>query len=358
MTTLPDASGSSRETDVLDLDALATLLGDAGAAAGDAPLSAELISGGRSNLTYRVTDGSRRWILRRPPFGEIMEGTHDVIREYRVMAGLSASKVPVPRVVLLDDGTVSAGAPCYLMDEVAGHVLRTPELVEAFPVPARRTLGEGLVDTLADLHDVDPEAVGLADLGRPKGYLERQLARWMRQYSTTKVRELDQVDEIARVLSARLPQHSEVSIVHGDYRIDNVIAAADGRVAAVLDWEMATLGDPLADLATLVMFTDEPGRRFNPITGGLTAVDGFLSKDAVVERYARRRRDIAHDLDWYLVFAQFKLAIILEQIHARHLMGNTVGDGEHGRVGPMVEELLAEAADGLALPGLRRRGAS
>ncbi|MGD9958303.1 phosphotransferase family protein [Nocardioides sp.] len=312
----------------------------------DGDLRLELIGGGRSNLTFSVTDDHHRWILRRPPLGAYHRGAHDVGREYRVMAALQDSSVPVPVMIANCEDPSVIGAPFYLMQEVAGVVLRSREMVAELTPETALALSESLVDTLADLHEVDVEAVGLSRLGKPQGYLERQLARWQKQYHAVSTRHTDRVHDVVAALSAAMPVSETVSIVHGDFRIDNVIVNSSDRgvVAAVLDWEMATLGDPLADLATLVMFWDEVGRPFNPITGGLTAFPGFLSVDEVVQAYAERRsldqRDV-DSLDWYLAFSKFKLAVILEQIHVRHASGQTLGAGFEG-IDLMVDQLLGE----------------
>jgi aminoglycoside phosphotransferase (APT) family kinase protein len=261
-----------------------------------------------------------------------------------VMAALHGSPVPVPKALVscTDPGVV--GAPFYVMEEVAGQVLRTPDDVAALAPSTRRALGERLVDTLADLHEIDPVKVGLGTLGRPDGYVRRQLERWVRQYHQIKVRDLPQVEKIATALAASLPPPQGAAIVHGDYRLDNVIVGTDdtSSIVAVLDWEMATLGDPLADLGTFLMFWDEPGRVPNPITGGLTAAPGFPDRDEVVARYLSRRRLQVEGLSWYLAFARFRLAVILEQIHARHLAGRTRGAG-FDSVGLMVLALLDES---------------
>ncbi|MCW2540905.1 MAG: phosphotransferase family protein [Frankiales bacterium] len=336
----------------LDLLALQGYLDRVGIAT-SGPLSAELISGGRSNLTYTVTDGQRAWVLRRPPLGQILPGAHDVAREYRIMAALAGSSVPVPSMTALCLDPEVLGLPFYLMDRIDGVVLRSRELVSGVEEPVRRQLSHQLVDTLADLHDVDYTAVGLGDLGRPEGYLQRQLDRWVRQYQKVKIRELDHVDEIVSALQSAMPRSPRPAIVHGDYRIDNVILRRDqhtgqasATIAGVLDWELATLGDPLADLATLVMFWDEIGKPWNPITAGLTAFAGFSSAADVIERYLSRRGQQVADIDWYLVFAQFKLAIILEQMHARYVAGDTVGAG-FDDVGAMVIFLLDKASSDL-----------
>jgi len=329
----------------LDLTALTTYLRAASVPL-EGPLTARLISGGRSNLTYAVTDGASRWVLRRPPLGQVLKGAHDVAREHRVMLGLAATAVPVPATVALCRDESVLGVEFYLMDEVGGQVLRTTGLVEPLAVSTRTALGHALVDTLADLHDVDYTAAGLADLGTPDGYLQRQVDRWVRQYGAINVRELPHVDEVVAALRKGMPVAQGASVVHGDYRLDNVMVGHDDptRIVAVLDWEMATLGDPLADLAMLLMFWDEAGRPFNPITAGLMALDGFPSRDEAIEHYVTRRSLQVENLDWYAVFSQFKLAIILEQMHVRHLTGQTRGEGFEG-LGEMVVDLL-EAARG------------
>jgi aminoglycoside phosphotransferase (APT) family kinase protein len=329
----------------LDVSALQAYLREQGVPT-SGELTAELVSGGRSNLTYLVDDAASSWVLRRPPMGTIPVGAHDVAREYRVMSALAPTPVPVPRTVVLCDDVDVIGARFYLMDHIDGRVLRTNDDVAGLDLPTRARLGNTLVDTLVDLHDVDVDAVGLATLGRPAGYLERQVERWAKRYQAVRFRDLPHVDDVLGVLRRRFPVSPPASIVHGDYRLDNVITAADdqGRIAGVLDWEMATIGDPLADLGMLLMFWDEPGRPANPITAGLMAAEGFPRRDDVVQRYVSRRGLPTDDLDWYLVFCEFKLAVILEQIHARFVTGNTVGEG-FVDVGAMVGVLLDSAMD-------------
>jgi aminoglycoside phosphotransferase (APT) family kinase protein len=333
---------SPTELDGLDLGVVTAFLHGRGIPLAG-PMRAELISGGKSNLTYLLSAGNNGYVLRRPPLGTILPGAHDVAREYRVMAALAGSAVPVPAMTALCADDAVMGVPFYVMEAVPGVVLRDRDLVAQLPEGVRAKLGGTLVDTLADLHEIDPAEVGLSDLGRPDGYLRRQLDRWLRQYHAIKIRDLDHAEPVAAALQASLPATGGAGIVHGDYRLDNVIVEHGdmSRVAAVLDWEMATLGDPLADLGALVMFWDEPGQEFNPITKGLTAFSGFPTPGQVVDRYVTRRGLAVDDLDWYLVFARFRLAIILEQIHVRHLQGKTRGEG-FGSVGDMVVLLLAQ----------------
>ena len=333
----------------LDLDAVALHLREIGVEVPNG-LTAQLVGGGKSNLTYLLDTGTRRLVLRRPPLGTLQRGAHDVIRESRVQQALGGSTVPVPTIVTAEPTGDVLGVPFYVMDAVDADVVRTRDDAERIAPLVRRRLSEALVDRLADLHDIDPASVGLSDLGRPDGYLERQVARWLRQYEVIKVRELPLVEVLGRRLQQTLPASSATAIVHGDYRLDNVMVGHDrpDTVVAVLDWEMATLGDPLADLATLVMFWDDEADAFNPITGGLMALPGFLTKEEVAERYTARRGLGDVDLTWYLAFSTFKLAVILEQIHARHVAGQTVGEGFDG-LDLMVDQLLQESADHLRI---------
>lgn len=334
----------ARPFEGLDLVGLAAFLEATGVETGG-DLRSELVGGGKSNLTFRVCDDRHRWVLRRPPLGRVEPGAHDVSREFRVMDALAGSAVPVPAVVAYCDDSRYVGSPFYLMDEVEGRVLRQREEVAELRPEERTQVGRALIHTLADLHDVAPAEVGLETFGRPHGYLARQLDRWQRQYRNVSTRDLREVDALIETLRGSLPESPAATVVHGDYRIDNVIVDLSGpaRVAAVLDWEMATLGDPLADLATLVMFWDEPGATFNPITGGLTAFPGFPDKSEVIAEYAGRRQIALDDFEWYLCLAETKLAVILEQIHTRHVRGETVGEGFSG-IDRMVDELLASAA--------------
>lgn len=323
----------------VDLAALRRFIDDHDPPGTAGPLTGELISGGKSNLTYRISDGARTWILRRPPLGLVLATAHDMGRECRVLRALAGSPVPVPTVVAQDPAF-------YLMREVDGVVCRTREQVATLTPADAARLGHALVDTLATLHDVDHRAVGLDGFGRPEGYLERQVRRWLRQWDAAHVHDYPQVAALGRRLLRALPTGGAVGIVHGDYRIDNVMVSRDdpGRIVAVLDWEMSTLGDPLADLGILLCYWDEPGRPYNPVTAGLTAVPGFPTHAEVISRYAARRGLDLPDIDWYVVFADFKLTIILEQIHTRHVQGHTVGDGFDG-VGEMVWPLLERALD-------------
>jgi aminoglycoside phosphotransferase (APT) family kinase protein len=334
----------------LDLDAVAAYLHTAAPILDVVePLSARLIAGGLSNLTFELSDASgRSWVLRRPPLGHVLPTAHDMRREFRVISALHGT-IPVARPYVLCEDADVIGASFYVMELVEGTVLRSREQCAALtPDRARRTC-ENLVDVLAALHAVDPAAVGLADFGRPEGYLHRQLDRWNRQYAASQSREVRGLFELAEGLRGAVPVTQRSTILHGDYRLDNVmVGGADGeQVTAVFDWEMSTLGDPLADLALLLTYWEDPGRPAKQILaeasasgGGLTNHPGFLSSRDIVERYATATGLIVDDLDWYIAMSHYKLAVILEGIYYRHTQGLTYGEGFEragGAVAALVE---------------------
>ncbi len=312
--------------------------------ADDAPLHAELIAGGRSNLTYAIAQGSSTWVLRRPPLGHVVATAHDMGREFRVISALADSTVPVPRAFAFCDDVEVNGAPFYVMERVDGQILRTPEEMATLAPEDPRRISHDLVDVLARLHAVDFESVGLGDFGRPDGFLARNVARWGKQWQANKTRELPSLDEVARRLGVALPESGPPAIVHGDYRLDNTMLAQDdpGRIIAVLDWEMSTLGDPLTDLALLLVYWGTEAGPAIASGAGIATVPGFLSRDEIVERYAQQSGRSVEHLDFYLVFAMYKLAIILEGINARFLMGKTLGEG-FGAMGEMVAQLIDSA---------------
>ena len=305
----------------------------------DAPLEAELISGGRSNLTYRLRSGTRTWVLRRPPLGNRLPTAHDMAREYTVLRALAGGPVPVPRVHSLCTDESVIGAPFYVMDEVVGRIVRRPDDVYGDTTAC----SAALVDVLKALHGVDYADVGLASFGHPDGFMERQVRRWHAQLERGRARELPALDELGRRLASSVPTGGAAAIVHGDYRIDNVVLDPDdaGRVLAVLDWEMATLGDPLADVGMLLMYWRGPGEAVASEVHAITAQPGFFSREEVAERYGVSLRDVR----FYVAFAHFKLAVIVEGIHARALAGNTVGEGFEGigAIGPALAAAGLEA---------------
>ncbi|WP_407553932.1 phosphotransferase family protein [Streptomyces sp. Pv4-95] len=298
------------------------------------PLRAQLIEGGRSNLTYRVTDGTSSWVVRRPPLGHVLATAHDMRREHRVISALHETPVPVPEALLLCEDESVIGAPFYVMELVEGTPYRTADQLR--PLGAERTRGVvlSLVDTLVALHAVDPEAVGLADFGRPDGFLERQLRRWGKQLAASRNRELPGIDALHGELAAALPDSPAPTVIHGDYRLDNVLVGADDRITAVLDWEMSTLGDPLADLGLLVMYSEQEDTPDSPITTTRSA-PGHPEPAELIERYATRSGRDVSQVAWYTAFAYFKLAVILEGIHYRYTLGQTLGAG-FDRIGEVV----------------------
>jgi aminoglycoside phosphotransferase (APT) family kinase protein len=294
------------------------------------PLAVHQIAGGRSNLTYRVDDAAgASWVLRRPPLHGVLPSAHDMAREHRVIAALAGTPVPVPATFGLCQEPSVTGAPFYVMAYVDGVVPRDEATVAAsLDEPARALAADSLVDALVALHAVDPERVGLGQLGRHSGYLERQLARWQRQLSQSRTRPLPALDEVHRRLAANLPaQVGPARIVHGDFRLDNVVLSPAGQVLAVLDWELCTLGDPLADLGLLLVYWAEPGDQTLPLGAAPTVMAGFPGRAAIVEAYAARSGRDLSQLEVYVAFASWKLAVILEGVVARHATG-AYGEGD------------------------------
>jgi aminoglycoside phosphotransferase (APT) family kinase protein len=313
------------------------------------PLSYRRISGGRSNLTFEVTDGSgRRWALRRPPLGKRLGSAHDMAREHKVITALAGTDVPVAPVVgLCEDESVN-GAPFYVMEWVEGPVLREVGDAGRFSEEERKRIGERVVDTLVAIHAVDPDAVGLGDLGRKQDYVARQLKRWQGQWEKSRTREQPLVGEVHERLAGRIPEQGPATIVHGDYRLDNMILTGSGEVAAVVDWELCTLGDPLADMGLLLVYWSEPGDELMPLFTPATVAPGFIDRDRVRERYAERSGRDLSEIDFYVALGYWKLAIILEGVFARFSAGQYGRDQPDERSGEAtaVIDRLAEAAAG------------
>jgi aminoglycoside phosphotransferase (APT) family kinase protein len=300
---------------------------------GDCELLFELIAGGKSNVTYLVRGGDRSWVLRRPPLGHVLPTAHDMAREYRVLTALKGTGVPVPPTIALCTDTAVNEMPFYVMDYTPGIVLIN-ELPAGYATTTddRRRMCEAMIDTLVRLHDVDYRAVGLEDFGRPDGYLERQVRRWSQQWERSKTSELSEIDELIRRLQRALPQSPRPTIVHGDYRLGNMALDPNdpGRIVAVFDWEMSTLGDPLADLGYCLIYWVDPDDDFSTSSVGtasaFAALDGFLRRRELIEEYAARSGRDVSAIDFYQVLALYKLAIISEGIYARFMMGQTLGD--------------------------------
>jgi aminoglycoside phosphotransferase (APT) family kinase protein len=306
---------------------------------------AELISGGKSNLTFTLNSAAGELILRRPPTGELLPSAHDMGREARVQQALADTDVPVARIVLHDSGGL-IGVPCYVMEKVPGHVIRG-ELPGRFATrPAERErMAFAFVDTLAALHAVDPNRVGLADYGRPTGFMERQVRRWTGQWEQSKTHDVAEIAELGRRLASRTPTQQRDTIVHGDYRTDNVVydAADPGRINAVLDWELSTLGDPLTDVAFLLLFWRIAGESALSLVPGISHLPGFPDRAVLLERYAAASGADLAEMGYYLAFAHFKFAVIVQGVAARSAAGAMAGQ----EFGDLDDEILALAQAGL-----------
>ncbi|WP_068691731.1 phosphotransferase family protein [Thermobifida halotolerans] len=321
----------------MDLERLTPYLESAVGLAG--PLRASLIAGGRSNLTYRLTDGRADWVLRRPPVGHVLPTAHDMAREYRVIDALHGTGVPVPAPVVLCRDRDVLGADFYVMERVEGPVLRGAEDTAGLAPEEAERCALSLVETLVALHATDPAV--LEGFGRPEGFTARQVSRWARQWSLSATRELPEVAELVGRLERAVPPAQRVSVVHGDYRLDNVIFAPDGGgIAAVIDWELSTLGDPLTDLGLLLVYWDPVTEDVTGTRHAASANPGFPDRDALARAYADASGLDLSPLDFYVAFGYLKLAVIAEGIHSRYLAGQTVGEGFE-RAGAAVPRLVA-----------------
>lgn len=321
-----------------------------------APLIATLLAGGRSNISYQLTDASNSsWVLRRPPLGHIMPSAHDMGREFRVLSGLNSVSFPTPTTRGHCEDESVIGAKFMLMDFVDGRVIESAQSASTLTAQQASEISQELVDTLARLHAVDPIAAGLEQLGKPSGYLQRQVKRWGEQWQITKTRELPEIEALHAWLQtaiAKVPDSLPTSIVHGDYRIDNVILDRNNsKIVAVLDWEMSTLGDPISDLAISLVYWNQATdilRKKIPVAEDVTSGPGFWSRQQVLDRYVEQTGlDISH-LDECVALACFKLAVIMESIHHRNLSGQQLGAaaGEHSTMG---EAAVALTELGLAV---------
>ena len=312
------------------------------------PLTFKQIAGGRSNLTYSVEDAAgRRWALRRPPIGKTLGSAHDMGRETKVVGALAGTGVPVaPIAGYCTDDSVNE-APFYVMDFVEGPILRMRPDAEPYDDAQQRLIGENVVDTLVDIHALDPDDVGLGDLGKKEDYVARTLKRWQGQWEKSQTREIPLIDEVHDRLAARIPEQGPATIVHGDYRLDNMILSPDARsVAAVVDWELSTLGDPLADVGMLLVYWGDRDAELFPLFEPATTAPGFPSLAEVRARYAERSgRDLGL-IDYYVALGLWKLAIILEGVYFRYSAGQ-YGDNVDEAVRAFGENVvkLAEAAD-------------
>jgi aminoglycoside phosphotransferase (APT) family kinase protein len=325
-----DARAPDGDPPGLALDRLRGFLDDAAPGLLDGPLVGRVVAGGKSNLTYEVGDGTSTVIVRRPPLGHVLATAHDMVREHRVITALRDTAVPVPTTYAVCEDPDVIGAPFYVMERVVGTPFRFEAQLQPLGARRVRAISERMVDTLVALHAVDPASVGLADFGRPEGFLERQVRRWKQQLDASRSRDLPGIDELHERLAASVPAQGDPTIVHGDFRLDNLLVTTDDEVSAVLDWEMATIGDPLTDVALLEAYQRLPLLMDTVAVSDVSRAPGFISGPELRQRYAAASgRDLGH-LSFHLGLAYFKLAVILEGIHYRHTQGQTVGTGFAG----------------------------
>lgn len=314
----------------------------------DGDLSGELIAGGKSNLTYVVTDGSSDWIVRRPPLGHVQATAHDMGREFTAMSALAGTGVPVPAMYAHCADPDVLGAPFYVMERIEGVAMRRASELEARGPERTAAITKDLVDVLARLHAVDPDEVGLSEFGRPVGFLERQVRRWGQQLEGSKTQERPAAEELHRRLTEAAPgvggDPSALGIVHGDYRLDNCLVGDDDRIHAVVDWEMATLGDTRTDLALMMVYETLGRSDAGELVSDVAKADRYPDNAGQLAAYAaasgREPGDMAEGMHWHMALAYFKLAVILEGIHYRYLQGQTVGEG-FDRIGEGFDLIIA-----------------
>ena len=295
-----------------------------------APFEFSLIAGGRSNLTYLVTDanGVRR-VLRRPPLGHVLATAHDMGREHRIITGIGQTNVPVARALGMCADEKVNGAPFYVMSHIDGVVLDSPEAAEPFTVQQRTTAANSLIDVMVDLHSIDPAAIGLGELGKRDGYLDRQLRRWTTQWDNSKTRELPAIDRVVELLREKKPEQLHTGIVHGDYRLGNCMVSRDtGAIIGVLDWELCTLGDLMADVGYLLVYhtdaTQSWSRANDPSSAG-----AFPTRREMLDRYATKSTRDVSSVAYYEAFSCWRLACIAEGVLARYKAG-VMGDVTDG----------------------------
>lgn len=300
--------------------------------------SAQLIAGGKSNLTFELSCPAGELILRRPPSGKLLPSAHDMGREARVQLALATTDVPVPGIVLSDEGDL-LGVPCYVMRKIGGLIIRD-EFPDGYADTdeQKQQVAGALVDTQSRLHLIDPSSVGLADFGKAEGFMERQVRRWNDQWDRSKTRDMPAMAELGRRLGEGIPVAQRVSVIHGDFRLDNCMmdAADPARVAAVLDWELSALGDPLADLAMTLFYWTEADEPAFGLTPAITRTAGFPGRDFVKQRYAAQTGLDLSDLTYYEAFAAFKLAGIAQGVNRRSQEGKMAGQ-DFGNLDALVE---------------------
>ena len=325
MTPPHNRAGTMHPGQELDVAALAAYLA-AQLPGADGPVSVRQFPAGYSNLTYLVSVGGRDYVLRRPPFGVSIATAHDMLREYRVLCGLNRVYARAPRPVLACDDPAVLGAPFYLMERMPGVVLRAEPPLPAAPPAVMAGLAQAAVDNLAAIHGVDLDAAGLAELGKPAGYVARQVQGWARRYAAAQTQAQPDLEAALRWLDAQQPSEAGAAIIHNDYKHDNLLVdAADWtRIVAVLDWEMATVGDPLLDLGTMLGYWMEPGDPPALVElFGLTTLPGNPTRDQIAAAYAAASGRDLPDLVFYFVYGAVKVGVILQQLHARFVRGQS-----------------------------------
>jgi aminoglycoside phosphotransferase (APT) family kinase protein len=321
-------------------------------------LTAKVVGHGRSNITYRVeAEDGRAWVVRRPPLSHVQATAHDMGREFRIISALKPTGFPVPTPYAMCTDESIIGANFYVMEFVEGIIAVDPiEVEKKFSPEERRKIGEELIDVLVRLHSFKPDEIGLEGFGKPAGYLERQVRRFSEQLDNIRYRETPEMDELARRLKNAIPEERRPGIVHGDYRLDNAIINDEGHVIAVLDWEMCTLGDSLADMGLLRMYWGNPTSAQLAIgSTSVMTLPGFPSWEEVAARYEEKSGADLSGLDFYTVLAHFKLGVILENMYKRFLGGGTVGAGFEmiGKQAEILGQRGLEIANESSIPELR-----
>lgn len=326
----------------MDFSAVSEWIGGLGIGA-VSPLNFDRIGNGQSNLTYCVSDaGGSRWVLRRPPLGRLLASAHDVVREFRILSGLQNTSVPVPKMIALSENPAVAEAPLVLMSYVDGLVVDSPAKAEGLTEDVRSAVGSSMTTALADIHRVDLESAGLLDLASHKPYAERQLKRWTTQWANSKSRDVPALDLLAERLAANIPDQRELTLVHGDFHLNNVIIAPDGSIVAVVDWELCTLGDPLADIGALLAYWPEAG---DAVAGPFMAstLPGFPTRAELTADYAAKTgRDVAA-VGFWQVLALWKLSIIAEGVMRRAESDSRNRAGAGSPTTSLIDDIVARA---------------
>jgi len=323
-----DSAKAVREGEEVDAKALEQFFAAQVPELAGKPVQVLQFPGGHSNLTYLLKVGDRELVLRRPPFGTKVKSAHDMGREHRILSALSGSYAQAPKPIVYSEDPAVMGAPFYVMERLRGVILRK-ELPPSLGLePARfRTLCENLVDALVDLHALDYAKLGLASLGKPEGYVERQVQGWTKRYAGSQTDDVPVIEQVARWLEQERPQDSGAALIHNDFKFDNVVLDPDEptRIVGILDWEMSTIGDPLMDLGTFTSYWveagDDPMMQF--LRGGPSEQPGALTRAEIVDRYRARSGRTVNNPDYYYVFGLFKTAVVIQQIYYRYRQGLT-----------------------------------